>query len=874
MSSANLKLRRIDAGYSLYNRSARFSNNDDPSPAREEEEKEEDGAIISEDKIHHGQSNNNKVASLLLMSLAALGTVYGDLGTSPFYTLNAVLSYQLGNPTSPSIPSRSDVIGALSNIIWALFLVPVIKYSWIVLQADYQGEGGTFSIYLLLMRQREKMKVWAVRLLLCLSLAAASLLVADTTITPAITILGALEGIELVLPNFKHYTVPSSILVVIVLFFFQYKGTGVLGLCFGPILVIWFVSIGSIGGYNIFTYDTSVLEAFNPWKAIDWWLTGSYTGYPAFAAMGSVMLSVTGAETMYADMGHFGRPAVLTAFYCPVLPALFLQYCGQGSYMLYLIQNQENLNYTDDQVIALMNMPFWSAVPQNGLYYFMLVIATLASIIASESVIIGCFTLVNQASHLQFIPNIPIVHTNSNFKGQVYVPSINWILCVIVVLLIVIYRTSSNLTSLYGTAIATLFILTSILIFLFVAPICWRWPWIVCIALFIIFGGYDAILWISTLIEKVPDGGWVPLVMAAFVCLFMAVWILGKRRSREGYLKEEAAERKVLSRFLPRLKSEAEEEEEDKPCFSKRSSWSRRTVASAVAAWEAVPLRAIEASLSEGGMKNERKARYPIVKSISSPAVLSPDKESRGTTKSSGRLAAPCVKENDLENGEAETTDVPTNLDPHHLIVRSPGLGVFMTEDVEVLPIAMIRIISRLAVLPEYAMLCTVHISEDPFVSLRDRVELRCLDSGYKVYQAEIFFGWAESVSELKTCEFLRDYAVYEASQNSRKASKDSINNTVPNEEKRCCDELVNLLSNLVMHESNASASFRHKSDLPIAFFVDSTRFKAMNRNLFSFSRALMYAFYIEKKLFNTDPASHYNLPIDNTFAVGTVVYC
>jgi len=221
----------------------------------------------------------------------------------------------------------------------------------------------------------------------------------------------------------------------------------------------------------------------------------------------------------------------------------------------------------------------------------------------------------------------------------------------------------------------------------------------------------------------------------------------------------------------------------------------------------------------------------------------------------------------------SETTDVPTNLDPHTLIVRSPGLGVFMTEDVEVLPIAMMRIISRLAVLPEYAMLCTVHISEDPFVSLRDRVELRCLDPVYKVYQAEIFFGWAESVSELKTCVFLRDYAIYEASKNSRKASQDgSINNTVPNEEKRCYDELVNLLSNLVMHESNASASFRNQSDLPIAFFVDSTRFKAGDRNLFS--RALMHAFYLEKRLFNTDPASHYNLPIDNTFAVGTIVYC
>jgi KUP system potassium uptake protein len=293
MSSSSIKLTRLNTPFGSI-QSILSSN----------EEIEDEALNSEEDKTHGNRAHSSRIASHMLLSLAALGAVYGDLGTSPFYTFNAVLGRQLLNPTSPSVPSESDVVGALSNIIWCIIVVTVLKYSFIMLRADYNGEGGDFSIYQLVTQQKDKMWNWAKTPLIFIPVAAASLLICDTTITPAITILGALEGLLIVRPQIEKAIVPLAAVIVLLLFAVQFKGTGKVGLSFGPFMVLWFLTIGFIGAYNIFWLDLSSLVAFNPWKAINWWITGNYAGYPAFAAMGSVILSVTGAETMFADMGE------------------------------------------------------------------------------------------------------------------------------------------------------------------------------------------------------------------------------------------------------------------------------------------------------------------------------------------------------------------------------------------------------------------------------------------------------------------------------------------------------------------------------------------------------------------------------------------
>jgi K+ transporter len=297
MTSSSTKLRRLDIpSESLRSLSLKevISLNESETVGNEEGDAKNHGH-------HHGSSN--KITSHLVLSLAALGAVYGDIGTSPFYTFNAVLGHQLLNKKSPSVPNENDVIGALSNILWCIIIVCVLKFSLIVLRADFNGEGGDFSMYQLVTQQKDKMWNWAKKPLIFIPVAAASLLICDTTITPAITILGALEGLQVVGPQIEKVVVPLAAVIVILLFSFQFKGTGTVGIFFGPFMIIWYLCIGLIGAYNVFWLDLSSLSAFNPWKAINWWITGNYAGAPAFAAMGSVILSVTGAETMYADMG-------------------------------------------------------------------------------------------------------------------------------------------------------------------------------------------------------------------------------------------------------------------------------------------------------------------------------------------------------------------------------------------------------------------------------------------------------------------------------------------------------------------------------------------------------------------------------------------
>lgn len=553
--------------------------------------------------------------------------------------------------------------------------------------------------------------------------------------------------------------------------------------------------------------------------------------------------------------------------------------------MIHLLKNQTSLNLSNEQVIALMNQPFWSAVPRNPafIYYVELIIATVTSVIASEAVIVGCFTYLNQASHLDFFPPLNTIHTNAKLKGQVYITIINWILCCVVLVFVFVFESSSALTALYGTAISCLFLLTSITVFFYVAPLCWGLHWIICITLFIIFGGYDAILCTSTLMDKVPAGGWVPLSMAFFMCLFMFTWILGKQRSREGYKEMQARERSSFPFRFPRLRGEDENQVQ---AFSSSLHKKDINVAMTPVRWRATSARDIDVAMAPVRAKSVSMRHIKLalgkvrLKSKSTPAGVMMDTSTTDlvadSTVASNQQKPLHLNAGINENGtdiESGVTAVVENVrNPEQILLRSPGVSIYMTSDVEKLPIAMLRLACRLEVMPEYAVLCTVHIAEDPFIALGDRVHLCCLNPANKLYQAEIFFGWAESLSKMTTCKFLRDYAVFQKTQKTKNAEepKNNINTAQSIKEERE-EELIQILSNLEV-ENGLSATFSHNPSLPIVFFVDDTTYKSKTGNIFA--RALLYAFQLQKRIFGMDPKEHYQLPVNNTIAVGTIVFC
>jgi len=552
--------------------------------------------------------------------------------------------------------------------------------------------------------------------------------------------------------------------------------------------------------------------------------------------------------------------------------------------MLHLLKNQASLNYSDEQVIALMNQPFYSSIPQNPkfIYYVMLAVSTITSVVASEAVIVGCFTYLNQASQLDFFPPLHTVHTNAKFKGQVYLPVVNWALCIVVLVFVFVFRSSHALAALYGTAISTLFLLTSITVFFYVAPLCWGFHWTICIALFIVFGGYDIILWTSTLMDKIPAGGWVPLAIAILMILFMFVWILGRQRSREGYHEMQVAEKRSFRFTMP-----LSEKDNIRPHGHSLNEKDIHLAMTPVR-WASESMRSIDvADVIKGSAKAHTMSFKDIrvamglsrsrLKSKSTPVGRSMNSLDFDTTLtiSIKQQEMPTLVEfgnedcDDIEHRSSRTADDAQRSEK--TLLRSPGVSIFMTNDVESLPIALLRLASRLGVIPEFAVLCTVQITEDPFVSPSDRVHVCCLDASYKIYQAEIFFGWAEPLSSMTTCKFLKEFAELQISESNEDKRKLKYCSCALNDKEECKKELYQLLSHLDVEEG-LSALFDHMPDLPIVFFVDDTTYKSKSANIFI--KALMYAFHFERKIFGVNPVKHYQLPVNHTIEVGTVVFC
>lgn len=436
------------------------------------------------------------------LSLAALGIIYGDIGTSPLYTIKECFSGIHGMAAT-----EANVLGIMSMVFWSLIMVVSVKYVIFVLRADNKGEGGTFSLLATLRSklQRQKRK-WS--FLTILTATGASLLYGDGVITPAISVLSAIEGLNMVTDAAAHFVVPITCLILVSLFAIQRYGTAFIGKLFGPVMIVWFTTLGLLGLRAILGHP-EILAALNPYYAFNFFVINHLHGIVALA---SVVLCITGCEALYADMGHFGPFPIRLTWYCVVLPGLVLNYFGQCALLLH------------DPTIATVN-PFYALAPKI-LLIPLVGLATLSTIIASQAMISGVFSLTQQAIQLGFTPRMRIIHTSQHAKGQIYMPTVNWIVMLATLTLVLVFQESSRLAAAYGFAVTGTMTITSLLYFQ-ITRYKWRWPlWqsILLIGLFLSFDG--AFLGANML--KVVDGGWITICIATFVSTSMITWRDGR----------------------------------------------------------------------------------------------------------------------------------------------------------------------------------------------------------------------------------------------------------------------------------------------------------------------------------------------------------
>ncbi|HZQ75577.1 MAG TPA: potassium transporter Kup [Burkholderiales bacterium] len=460
--------------------------------------------------------------STAALSLLALGVVYGDIGTSPLYAVKETFNPDHGIPLT-----AENILGGVSAIFWALMIVVSLKYVLLVLRADNRGEGGIMALLALATKSVREHPHWS-GTLLAIGVFGASLFYGDAVLTPAISVLSAVEGLEVGTAAFKPYIVPLSAGILVGLFLIQKQGTGVVGLLFGPVMLLWFLALGAVGVWNI-AGTPGVLAALDPRHALQF-VTGH--GFASFVVLGAVLLAFTGAEALYADMGHFGKSAVRVAWFGLVAPALVLNYFGQGAL---LIANPK----------ALEN-PFYLAFPSWALYP-MVALATAATVIASQATISGAYSMTQQAIQLGYLPRMAIQHTSAKVIGQIYVPAVNWTLLVIVAAAVIGFGSSTRLANAYGVAVMGTMLVTTFLTF-FVIRYGWGYPLWLCLAATGFFMVIDATFFAAAM-HKVMEGGWFPLALGAAVFTIMVTW----RRGREILLERLRAAAIPLDSFLKSL---------------------------------------------------------------------------------------------------------------------------------------------------------------------------------------------------------------------------------------------------------------------------------------------------------------------------------
>lgn len=439
------------------------------------------------------------------LALFALGVVYGDIGTSPLYALRACVRgrFEEGNELT--------IIGPVSLMIWSLTIIVGIKYLLMLTRVDNQGEGGVFALYALLRSARVQMSKRGLLILSLLALAGAALLYGDGTITPAISVLSAVEGLEIISPAIKGtWLVPVvSSVILSILFLVQRHGTEKIGVGFGPVMLLWFIVLAVLGGMHISDHP-AVLKALSPFYGLSYlWHEGSQSLH----IMGTVLLAVTGCEALYADIGHFGRQAMNRSWFLVAYPGLVLNYLGQGAFLL-AHPTAENFEH-----------PFYNMVPKE-VFIPVVVLATLAAIIASQGLITGVFSLTQQAVQLGFMPRLKIVHTSPDMRGQVYLPQINTLLMVACIGLVLYFKQSPELASAYGLSVSSDMILSSVLLFMVLRRV-WNWPMWKALPPVAVFLTMELAYWVGS-ISKLLHGAWIPLVITAALWVVMKTWRDGR----------------------------------------------------------------------------------------------------------------------------------------------------------------------------------------------------------------------------------------------------------------------------------------------------------------------------------------------------------
>lgn len=451
---------------------------------------------------HHHPAEKPTGGRLAMLSLAALGVVYGDIGTSPLYSMRECFHGTHGIAANPM-----NVYGVLSLIFWALIIVVTIKYLIFVLEADNRGEGGILALTALAtpIKILSKSERWW---LVVLGIFGAALLYGDGIITPAISVLSAVEGLNVVTKTFEPYVVPITIVVIIGLFMIQSRGTAGIGKFFGPIMIVWFASLAVLGIYHIID-NPAIFGAVNPIHGVRFFMANGWIG---FLVLGSVFLVVTGGEALYADMGHFGKRPIRLAWFTIALPALLLNYFGQGAMLLAEPDKSENPFY----YLA----PAWATIP-------LVVLATCATVIASQALISGAYSITMQATQLGLLPRMGIKHTSLTEYGQIYIPAVNWLLMISCIIVVLGFRSSTNLAAAYGIAVTSTMAITTIIFFI-VARERWRWSAWTAGALSGFFLIVDLAFFGANVI-KIPHGGWFPIVVAIFLFTVMTTWKRGRR---------------------------------------------------------------------------------------------------------------------------------------------------------------------------------------------------------------------------------------------------------------------------------------------------------------------------------------------------------
>ena len=456
-----------------------------------------------------GEVDEGRRSAKLKLAVGAIGIVFGDIGTSPIYAFRETF-------VGPHPLTLDDVhvLGVVSLIFWSMTFVVSLQYVTILMRADNKGEGGTLSLVAMIGRFISGSKWNWITILL--AVAATSLFYGDSMITPAISVLSAVEGLTVVEAGLSEFVVPIALVLLIGLFVLQKRGTTKVGALFAPIMLFYFTTLAVLGVWHIFDYP-AILIALNPWYAIQFFLIDKTL---AFLALGSVVLAVTGAEALYSDMGHFGRGPMRVSWFAFVMPCLLLNYFGQGAMII---------SMGDATAAQAIENPFFFMAPEM-LRLPLVFLATAATFIASQAVISGAFSVTHQAIQLGFIPRLSILHTSDEHHGQIYIPLVNWSLMVAVILLVLFFRTSSNLASAYGIAVTGAMLIDTCLMGVLLMAV-WKWRWWYAVPVTLVFFTVDGAYFASNM-TKVPDGGWVPLMIAAFAFTLLTTWAKGRRLMR------------------------------------------------------------------------------------------------------------------------------------------------------------------------------------------------------------------------------------------------------------------------------------------------------------------------------------------------------